>query len=177
MKKLILLFAVTLAMGFTACSNDDIPVIDIQPEDVIGKWYAEYDQPGSFDANGVAVEYQKIAQYASFQENGNGFWSILFLDAAGKAIDIPGYSCGGTIKYTINDNTINVITVDGIMNAAIGDFILRDANGKYYVCKPDIFAETYMEVLDLTNIIPESGTEKIYNAAIQAMKDYSEKEK
>ena len=115
MKKLILLFAVTLAMGFTACSNDDIPVIDIQPEDVIGKWYAEYDQPGSFDANGVAVEYQKIAQYASFQENGNGFWSILFLDAAGKAIDIPGYSCGGTIKYTINDNTINVNMESGKM--------------------------------------------------------------
>lgn len=76
-----------------------------------------------------------------------------------------------------HDNTINVITVDGIMNAAIGDFILRDANGKYYVCKPDVFAATYVEVLDLTNIIPESGTEKIYNAAIQAMKDYSEKEK
>ena len=108
MKKLIFLFTVMFAMGFTACSEYDNPVPNIQPEDIIGRWYAEYNQPGSFDANGVDVQYQKIAHCATFEENGKGFWSIVFIDVDGKAIDIPGYSCSGPINYTIHGRTIKI---------------------------------------------------------------------
>ena len=42
MKKLMYLFAVTLAMVFTACTNYDIPVVDPEPEpepDPTSKFY------------------------------------------------------------------------------------------------------------------------------------------
>ena len=37
---------------------------------------------------------------------------------------------------------------DGIHKAQVGDYIVREANGELYPCKPDIFDATYEEVLD-----------------------------
>lgn len=34
----------------------------------------------------------------------------------------------------------------GIMHAEIGDYIIKGVNGKYYPCKPDVFAKTYERV-------------------------------
>lgn len=38
-------------------------------------------------------------------------------------------------------------TLEGIMTAISGDFIIKGVNGEFYPCKPDIFAKTYEEVL------------------------------
>jgi len=37
-------------------------------------------------------------------------------------------------------------TLEGRMEASVGDFIIRGVKGEFYPCKPDVFAETY-EVL------------------------------
>lgn len=38
-------------------------------------------------------------------------------------------------------------TLEGVMTAKKGDFIIKGVNGEFYPCKPDIFAKTYEEVL------------------------------
>lgn len=37
-------------------------------------------------------------------------------------------------------------TLEGVMNAKDGDFIIKGVNGEFYPCKPDIFNKTYEEV-------------------------------
>lgn len=34
-------------------------------------------------------------------------------------------------------------TLEGVMQADVGDFIIRGVKGEYYPCKPDIFEATY----------------------------------
>lgn len=133
-----LLVTLTMVAGLTACSDYDNPITDPPSQYILGSWCAEQNVPGSFDADGVSISYQKVVQYASFRENGEGFWSIIFVDEDGHAIDIPGYFCGGNISYV--DKTNNTIGIT-ITNAGIP--ILEDlwdvtyANGKLYVPLPD----------------------------------------
>ena len=43
---------------------------------------------------------------------------------------------------------INIKTLEGVMHASIGDYIIKGIRGEYYPCKPDIFKETYEEVIN-----------------------------
>ena len=43
--------------------------------------------------------------------------------------------------------TIKIVTLEGIMEASPGDWIIRGIKGEIYPCKPDIFAATYDPVL------------------------------
>lgn len=38
---------------------------------------------------------------------------------------------------------LGIFTLEGAMNADIGDWIIRGVKGELYPCKPDIFAATY----------------------------------
>mgnify|MGYP000932179319 FL=1 len=38
---------------------------------------------------------------------------------------------------------MKIQTLEGIMEAQPGDFIIRGVNGEFYPCKPDIFKKTY----------------------------------
>ena len=38
-------------------------------------------------------------------------------------------------------------TLEGNMYASLNDYIIKDINGKFYPCKPDIFDNTYEEVM------------------------------
>lgn len=39
--------------------------------------------------------------------------------------------------------TLQIRTLEGVMNASHGDFIIKGVNGEFYPCKPDIFEKTY----------------------------------
>lgn len=39
--------------------------------------------------------------------------------------------------------TISIPTLEGVMTASEGDWIIRGVQGEFYPCKPDIFAATY----------------------------------
>ena len=42
--------------------------------------------------------------------------------------------------------TVHIKTLEGIMTALIGDFIIKGVQGEFYPCKPDIFEATYEAV-------------------------------
>lgn len=44
-----------------------------------------------------------------------------------------------TVSLTIN-------TLEGDMQANVGDYIIKGVNGEFYPCKPDIFEKTYDKV-------------------------------
>jgi len=41
---------------------------------------------------------------------------------------------------------IEIATLEGVMRADVGDWIIRGVAGEFYPCKPDIFAATYEPV-------------------------------
>lgn len=41
---------------------------------------------------------------------------------------------------------INIQTLEGVMSASPGDYIIRGVQGEFYPCKPDIFDATYEAV-------------------------------
>jgi len=38
---------------------------------------------------------------------------------------------------------ISIPTLEGVMTASRGDYIIKGVNGEFYPCKPEIFAMTY----------------------------------
>ena len=42
-----------------------------------------------------------------------------------------------------NDTNCDINTLEGIMHANYGDYIIKGVNGEIYPCKPDIFEKTY----------------------------------
>jgi hypothetical protein len=51
----------------------------------------------------------------------------------------------GKIRYP-EDGTMLIQTLEGVMCAQPGDWIIRGVKGELYPCKPDIFAATYERV-------------------------------
>lgn len=46
------------------------------------------------------------------------------------------------------DREMNIETLEGVMHAEPGDWIITGVNGERYPCKPDIFEKTYEQVPD-----------------------------
>lgn len=38
---------------------------------------------------------------------------------------------------------VTIDTLEGVMKARVGDYIIKGVHGEFYPCKPDIFHETY----------------------------------
>ena len=49
----------------------------------------------------------------------------------------------GTIKYPVERSALLFDTLEGIMRANVGDWIIKGIQGEFYPCKPDIFEKTY----------------------------------
>lgn len=41
------------------------------------------------------------------------------------------------------DEELDILTLEGIMHASIGDYIITGVYGEQYPCKPDLFKATY----------------------------------
>lgn len=60
--------------------------------------------------------------------------------------------CGGNYEYRNSASgapfgeVIEIKTLEGIMLAVPGDFIIKGVKGEFYPCKPDIFEATYEPV-------------------------------
>lgn len=50
-------------------------------------------------------------------------------------------------KYCENPAWCEIKTLEGVMIAKAGDYIIRGINGEIYPCKPDIFSKTYEVVV------------------------------
>lgn len=60
-------------------------------------------------------------------------------------------------EYSIEEAFCEINTLEGIMRANGGDYIIKGINGEIYPCKADIFEKTYEKV---------ESDEKIYNKII-----------
>ena len=49
-------------------------------------------------------------------------------------------------KAMLEQVYIEIETLEGIMKASFGDYIIKGIKGEFYPCKPDIFQSTYEEV-------------------------------
>ena len=45
--------------------------------------------------------------------------------------------------------TLSINTLEGVMTASKGDFIIKGVQGEFYPCKPDIFEKTYEKVAEV----------------------------
>lgn len=52
----------------------------------------------------------------------------------------------GNYEANIVQDGLYISTLKGKLKSDIGDYIIKDVNGEFYPCKPDIFAKTYEEV-------------------------------
>lgn len=51
-------------------------------------------------------------------------------------------------NHVKNDNNIfKIVTLEGTMDASPGDWIIKGIKGEFYPCKPEIFANSYEEVI------------------------------
>ena len=48
----------------------------------------------------------------------------------------------------VKGHYVDIGTLEGMMVASIGDYIIKGVKGEFYPCKPDIFAATYEAVAD-----------------------------
>lgn len=55
---------------------------------------------------------------------------------------------GPSIGYVPALGMLDIPTLEGNMTASRGDWIIRGVRGELYPCKPDIFKETYDEVVE-----------------------------
>ena len=45
--------------------------------------------------------------------------------------------------HQLGDDKIGIQTLEGVMTANVGDWIIKGIKGEFYPCKPDIFEKTY----------------------------------
>lgn len=68
-------------------------------------------------------------------------------------IDIKEF-VGEALEYDIIDTAwqvgkgrpivdIRIKTLEGVMHASVGDFIIKGLRGEFYPCKPDVFRQKY----------------------------------
>lgn len=74
-------------------------------------------------------------------------WNAVCELASGKEL-VAEYSdefsgtCGEAGQYI----QCRIPTLEGVMLAKHGDWIIKGVNGEIYPCKPDIFAKTYEQI-------------------------------
>lgn len=77
--------------------------------------------------------------------------AIQFEDNSDRIIEIHEFMGGDTIRVNYEDKNnpyLKIETLEGIMKASVGDYIVKGVNGEFYPCKPDIFEKTYERVTD-----------------------------
>lgn len=75
-------------------------------------------------------------QFNSESQNSEEF--LKFLDKASFMI--------GKVSPMEAAHSLQITTLEGIMTANEGDFIIKGVKGEFYPCREDIFYETYEEV-------------------------------
>ena len=63
----------------------------------------------------------------------------------GMAQELANWIGGEAHQHVASDGrrAVFIPTMEGLMRADAGDWIIRGVKGEFYPCKPDIFAATY----------------------------------
>jgi len=74
-----------------------------------------------------------------------------------EAVQWDGYNKKEIEKF-IGDNGfvkgayVDIGTLEGLMVASEGDYIIKGIKGEFYPCKPDIFKQTYYTLEEYANL-------------------------
>lgn len=56
---------------------------------------------------------------------------------------------GDDVFWNVDEQALFVGTLEGVMRATQGDYIIKGVDGEFYACKPQIFLATYEPVVTL----------------------------
>lgn len=69
-----------------------------------------------------------------------------------EAIQLSKENCLELLDWVTNSSyetitqCLEIETLEGTMNASMGDYIIKGIQGEFYPCKPDIFEATYEKI-------------------------------
>jgi len=86
----------------------------------------------------VVIEAMQVPVFSD-PEDGNYFLQI------GMVMGWMSVHCSTHFEMT-EDKGIDIHTLEGVMHASPGDYIIRGVENEFYPCKPDIFEKTYEKV-------------------------------
>lgn len=73
--------------------------------------------------------------------------AVKFRGSTSQAVAIERWMAGDAYidpRISTRDmRTLRIETLEGVMEASAGDWIIRGVQGEFYPCKPDIFEATY----------------------------------
>jgi len=50
-------------------------------------------------------------------------------------------------EQVVKQDGLKIFTLEGTMMANVGDYVIRGVQGEFYPCKPEIFKQTYEQVV------------------------------
>lgn len=60
-------------------------------------------------------------------------------------------TCSTCPDFIDGEPVLKIQTLEGVMTAKLGDYIIKGINNEFYPCKPDIFEKTYEAISELPN--------------------------
>lgn len=73
--------------------------------------------------------------------------ALRFFDEPDRICELSEFIDNQDLRVSFKDDPKNpkllIETLEGVMQASVGDYIIKGVNGEFYPCKPDIFHKTY----------------------------------
>ena len=129
-----LLLTIVIAAGFTACSIEDNSADIFTPEKVVGKWYYELKQNGTFGEGEDAFEFDKIIIYGNLIDTGNLFF-------------------GSGFQYTTSaDGGVHVVlNSESVLTQLMPSWDMTYSGGRLISTDADIYTDTPIILRSITN--------------------------
>ena len=90
---------------------------------------------------------KKPVQIEAIQLKENNIIEVFdFLDGANYKENKSVEELQDFSQMILKQGYIEIETLEGMMKASFGDYIIKGIKGEFYPCKPDIFQATYEEV-------------------------------
>ncbi|EUJ24751.1 hypothetical protein PGRAN_02610 [Listeria grandensis FSL F6-0971] len=87
------------------------------------------------------VEIEAFVWTGNFEQKEDPVWIVQAIDSG--TVVIPHYE-DSAAKYGFL--AMEIKTLEGVMIAKQGDYVIQGVQGEIYPCKPDIFEATYEKV-------------------------------
>ena len=75
--------------------------------------------------------------------------ALQFIDEADRLVELSEFIDNQDLRvsYQNPENPeLKLETLEGVMTASVGDYIIKGVNGEFYPCKPEVFWKSYEEV-------------------------------
>lgn len=70
-------------------------------------------------------------------------WTGANVDEVATFFGTPSAIVAACLSEVLNERRLPIVTLEGVVMASPGDWIIRGIKGEYYPCKPDVFERTY----------------------------------